>query len=171
MLESASAVLRAEAIAATAAQGRLAVFIPGTNDLSKEILRRLDVDREVMRPYLALLIAAARAHGLTILDSVFNAISDASGFEAECREGRRLGFDGKALIHPSQIETANRIYGPSAEEIAEAMAILAAFDLPENQHKGAIALDGRMVERLHLDIARRIVDDARAATEAENASR
>jgi citrate lyase subunit beta/citryl-CoA lyase len=110
-------------------------------------------------------VAAARAYGLDILDGVYNDIADAEGFARECGEARDLGFDGKTLIHPSQIATANAAFAPSAEEVAQARKIIAAFDRPENQDKGVIALDGRMVERLHAEMARRTlaIADAIAA--------
>ena len=110
-------------------------------------------------------VLAARAHGIDILDGVYNDIQNAEGFAAACAQGRALGFDGKTLIHPSQEEPCNAVFSPGEAEIADARKILAAFDLPENRAKGAISLDGRMVERLHADIAARIVamSDAIAA--------
>ena len=110
-------------------------------------------------------VAAARAYGLDILDGVYNDIADTEGFARECSEARDLGFDGKTLIHPSQIAAANAAFAPGAEEVAQARKIIAAFDLPENQDKGVIALEGRMVERLHAEMARRTlaIADAIAA--------
>ena len=113
------------------------------------------VDRAALRPVLSTLVVAARAFGLDVIDGVFNAFADADGFAAECAEGRHMGFDGKTLIHPSQIEAANAAFGVSPEAESEASAIVAAFDAPENRDAGVIALDGRMVERLHLEEARR----------------
>jgi citrate lyase subunit beta/citryl-CoA lyase len=110
-----------------------------------------------MLAYLSLAVAAARAHDLDIIDGVYNDLQDPDGFIAECRQGVELGMDGKTLIHPSQIEPCNAIFSPSVEEVARARAVIAAFELPENRNKGAIQLDGRMVERLHADIARRTV--------------
>jgi citrate lyase subunit beta/citryl-CoA lyase len=107
-------------------------------------------------------ILAAHAYGIDILDGVFNDIADMEGFAAECVQSRDLGFDGKTLIHPSQIEACNAAFSPSDEEIALAQKLISAFDLPENRDKGAIAIDGRMVERLHADIARRTVAIAEA---------
>ena len=107
-------------------------------------------------------VSAARSYGLEILDGVYNDIGDTEGFERECMEARDLGFDGKTLIHPSQIEPCNRIFSPTPAELDEARKILAAFALPENHGKGVIKVDGRMVERLHAEMARRVVAVAEA---------
>lgn len=164
MIETPLAVLQAPSIASAAldVDTRLDCFVMGTNDLSKDTRARLQPGRAAMLPFLMTALAAARAHGLDILDGVFNDLSDASGFRAECEQGRDCGFDGKTLIHPSQIAAANDIFAPSPEEVERARALIAAFDLPENRSKGAIALDGRMVERLHADMARRVVALAEA---------
>ena len=100
---------------------------------------------------------AARLFNLEILDGVYNNIGDAQGFARECSEARDMGFDGKTLIHPSQIEVCNAAFSPSAEEVAEAQKIIAVFDQPANKDKGVVELDGRMVERMHADMARRTV--------------
>ena len=113
--------------------------------------------RAPMLPWLMQGLAAARAHGLDILDGVFNDIADADGFRAECEQGRDLGFDGKTLIHPSQVEPANAIFAPASDDVERARKVIAAFELPENAGRGAISLDGRMVERLHADMGRRTV--------------
>ena len=129
----------------------------GTNDLAKETRARL---RARPRPHAAVADAGAGGGprpGLDILDGVYNDIADADGFEAECEQGRDLGFDGKTLIHPSQVEPANEIFAPAADEVERARKVIAAFEQPENAGKGAISLDGRMVERLHADIGRRTV--------------
>jgi citrate lyase subunit beta/citryl-CoA lyase len=110
-----------------------------------------------MLPWLTTCVLAARAYGIAILDGVYNDISNAEGFIAECLQGRDLGMDGKTLIHPNQVEPCNAAFSPSEAEIAQSRKFIAAFDLPENADKGAIMLDGRMVERMHADIARRIV--------------
>ena len=110
-----------------------------------------------MLPWLTTVLAAARAHGLDVLDGVYNDLSDMDGFAAECRQGRDLGFDGKTLIHPSQIAPANDIFAPAPDEVEAARKLIAAFDLPENAGRGVLSLDGRMVERLHADMARRTV--------------
>jgi citrate lyase subunit beta/citryl-CoA lyase len=97
-----------------------------------------------------------------VIDGVYNNISDAQGFVAECEQGRDMGFDGKTLIHPNQIEPCNAVFTPSADEVAMARKMIAAFDLPENKAKGVVSIDGRMVERLHADMARRTVAIAEA---------
>jgi len=107
-------------------------------------------------------LAAARAHGIDILDGVYNGLSDADGFRAECEQGRDCGFDGKTLIHPDQIAAANEIFAPSPEDVESARAIMAAFEQPENAGKGAISLNGRMVERLHAEMAKRTLALAEA---------
>jgi citrate lyase subunit beta/citryl-CoA lyase len=106
---------------------------------------------------LSMSVMAARAHDLVVVDGVFGGITDAAGFEAEALQGKSLGFDGKSLVHPSQIEPANRFFSPSEEELAEARAIIAAFETPENAGKGVLSVQGRMAERLHYEIARKVV--------------
>jgi citrate lyase subunit beta/citryl-CoA lyase len=113
-------------------------------------------------------IAAARMYGLDIIDGVFNDIANAEGFERECSEARDMGFDGKSLIHPSQIDTCNAIFSPSVEEVQQGRRIIAAFDLPENRSKGVVQVDGRMVERMHADMARRTVAIAKAIADANS---
>jgi citrate lyase subunit beta/citryl-CoA lyase len=115
-----------------------------------------------MLPWLATCIAAARIYGVDILDGVYNDISNADGFVQECQQGVELGFDGKTLIHPSQIEPCNKAFSPSPAEVEQARKIIGAFDLPENKGKGVVSIDGRMVERLHADMARRTVAIAEA---------
>jgi citrate lyase subunit beta/citryl-CoA lyase len=113
-------------------------------------------------PALSLAVLAARAHGLAILDGVYNDIPDLEGLEAECRQGANLGFDGKSLIHPTHLEIANRVFAPEAGAVAWARTVVAAFDSPENSAKGVLKVDGRMVERLHLAEARRLIAVAEA---------
>ena len=129
----------------------------GTNDLAKEMRCRLSADRAELLPLLTLALAAGRGWGLTVLDGVHNAIDDDAGFEAVCRQGAALGFDGKTLIHPRQIAACNVAFSPSPEDVARAEAIVAAFAAPEAAGKGAIRLDGAMVERLHLEQAQRVL--------------
>jgi citrate lyase subunit beta/citryl-CoA lyase len=157
MMETPMAILQAGSIAAVAADpsSRLDVLVMGLNDLAKETRARFVPARASMTAWLSLCIVAARAHGVDILDGVYNDIADLAGFEAECGQGRDLGLDGKTLIHPSQIALANAIFAPTGAEVDGAKAIIGAFSLPENAGKGAIQLDGRMVERLHADMARR----------------
>lgn len=159
MIETPAAILHVAAIATAARDPltRLSCFVMGTNDLAKETRARLVPGRAGMLPWLMQALAAARAEGLDILDGVYNTLDDEAGFEAECAQGAELGFDGKTLIHPRQVEAANRVFAPDDEEIARARRIIAAFEAPENAAKGAISLDGRMVERLHAEMARRTV--------------
>ncbi len=159
MMETPLAMLNVRDIAAAAldSETRLAGFVMGTNDLAKDTRARLVPGRAPMLPWLMNCLAAARAYGLDILDGVYNDIGDAAGFAAECRQARDLGFDGKTLIHPRQIEPCNEAFSPTAEEVDAARKIIATFDLPENENKGVLQIEGRMVERLHAELARRTV--------------
>jgi citrate lyase subunit beta / citryl-CoA lyase len=166
MMETPLAMLNAAAIAATAkdVETRLAGFVMGTNDLAKDTRTKIMPGRAAMLPWLMNCVAAARAFGIDILDGVYNDLGDPEGFARECAQARDMGFDGKTLIHPNQIEPCNAAFSPGAEEVAQAEKIIAAFDLPENKGKGVIQLEGRMVERLHADMARRTVAIADAIT-------
>jgi citrate lyase subunit beta/citryl-CoA lyase len=166
MIETPRAILDIASIAG--AGGRLACFVMGTNDLVKEMRGAHLPARENLSAALALSVMAARAHGLAIIDGVYNDIADADGFRATCRQARAFGFDGKTLIHPSQIETCNGIFSPSSAEVEAARKVIAAFELPENRGRGAIALDGRMIERLHAEIARATVALADAISVQES---
>ncbi len=161
MIETCEAVLNLESLAAMAASTRLSLWIMGTNDLAKEMRARLTPARTPFLPFLSQAVAAARLHGLSILDGVCNEFRDLAVFEAEARQGLEFGFDGKSLIHPAQVAPCNTIFSPSAEERAWAEAVIAAFDLPENAGKGAIRVEGKMTELLHLDQARQILAVAR----------
>ncbi|MGL4240819.1 MAG: HpcH/HpaI aldolase/citrate lyase family protein, partial [Beijerinckiaceae bacterium] len=160
MIETPRGVLNVAAIAA--ALGPDGALVLGMNDLAKETGMAQVPGREPMQHALAQAVIAARAHGQIVLDGVYNRLDDSEGFEAECRQGRAFGFDGKTVIHPSQIGPANAVFGPTPEEIAEANAVIAAFAKPENAGKGVIGLGNRMVERLHLEMAR----DLRARADA-----
>lgn len=157
MMETPMAMLSAGSIAATAADpdARLEVLVMGLNDLAKETRARLTPNRAAFTSWIATCLAAARAHGSDILDGVYNQISDLEGFRAECEQGRDFGFDGKTLIHPCQIDLCNEIFAPSATEVETARAIIGAFSLPENAGRGVIQLNGKMVERLHAEMAER----------------
>jgi len=159
MIETPLAIFNILSIAAQArdSESRLTGFIMGTNDLAKDTRARLVPGRAPMLAWLSTCVAAARIHGIDILDGVYNEIGNAEGFARECAQGVELGFDGKTLIHPSQIELCNKTFSPTLEEVAEARKIIAAFDLPENKTKGVVSIDGRMVERLHAEMARRTV--------------
>jgi citrate lyase subunit beta / citryl-CoA lyase len=164
MIERPFAILNIRDIAAAAkdSETRLSGFVLGTNDLAKETGARIMPGRAPMLSWLSTCILAARAFGIAILDGVYNDLSNAKGFADECAQARDLGFDGKTLIHPSQIAPCNEAFSPSEEDIAQARKIIAAFERPENKDKGVVQLDGRMVERMHADIARRTVAIAEA---------
>ncbi len=164
MMETPLAMLNAREIAAAAkdVETRLSAFVMGTNDLAKETRARLVPGRLPMRPWLMTCLAAARAYGIDVIDGVYNDLGNAEGFAQECAEGREMGFDGKTIIHPNQIAACNAAFSPTPEEVAQARGVIAAFDLPENKDKGVIAFEGRMVERLHADMARRTVTIADA---------
>ena len=155
MMETPLGILRSAEIAA--ASPRLAGMIMGTNDLALDLRCRQTPDGAAFLTSFGLCILAARAHGLAIIDAVYNDLADDAGFEASCRRGRILGFDGKSLIHPKTIDAANRLYGPSDEEVAWAMKIVAAFDAARAEGKGVIAVDGKMVEDLHVREAQRLL--------------
>ncbi len=159
MIETPLAIFNILAIAAEAknSESRLSGFIMGTNDLAKDTHARLVPGRAPMLPWLTTCLAAARIYGIDILDGVYNDIGNSEGFAMECRQGADLGFGGKTLVHPNQIEACNKAFSPSSEEVTWARKMIAAFDLPENKNKGVVLVDGRMVERLHADMARRTV--------------
>jgi citrate lyase subunit beta/citryl-CoA lyase len=163
MMETPLAMLNAGTIAAARdATTRLAAFVMGTNDLAKETRAQIVPGRAPMLPWLMTCVAAARAHAIDILDGVYNNLTDMDGFARECTEAHAMGFDGKTLIHPNQIAPCNDAFSPGADEIAQAKKIIAAFALPENKGKGVVQLDGRMVERMHADMAQRTVAIAQA---------
>ncbi len=171
MIETARGVIDADAIARAALEpsSRLSLFIIGANDLARETGVRPGASRAPLIGWLQSVLLAARASHIAIIDSVYNDFGDPAGFAAECAQGRDLGFDGKSLIHPAQIEAANAAFGPAAEEVEEARALIAAFTAPENAGKGAVAFNGRMIEDLHVAIARRqlALADAIAALHGE----
>lgn len=168
MIETPRAILNLAEIAGAARATRLSCFVMGLNDLAKETRARLAPGRAAFHAAMGLAVTAARGEGLTVIDGVFNDIADGAGFEAECRHGLEFGFDGKTLIHPSQVDVCNAVFAPTAEEIARARAVIAAFAAPENAGKGVIKVDGRMTELLHLEEANRVVAvaDAIAANAA-----
>jgi citrate lyase subunit beta / citryl-CoA lyase len=168
MIETPRAILDISSIAAAkreAGGARLAGFVMGTNDLAKETRARLTAGRAAFLPMLMQALLAARAHGLDIIDGVYNGLKDLEGFLAECEQGRDLGFDGKTLIHPDQISIANTVFAPSHDEVAFAQKIIAAFSTPEAATLGALQVEGRMVERLHAEMAARTVAIHRAIQE------
>ncbi len=159
MIETPLAIIYLQEIAAAARQpgARLACFVLGTNDLVKETRADLSASRRPALYWLSARITAARAYGLDVLDGVYNDFKDADGFARECEHARALGFDGKTLIHPDQVAPANAAFAPREAEVAWARKIIAAFQQPENTGKGVITVDGRMVELLHAEMARRTV--------------
>ncbi|WP_298961586.1 CoA ester lyase [uncultured Methylobacterium sp.] len=159
MIETPAAILNIAAIAAARrnAATRLTCFVLGTNDLAKDTWTQIVPGRAPMMPWLMTALAAARAEGLTILDGVFNDFSDVEGFRDECRQARVLGFDGKTLIHPNQVEPANTCFAPTEAEVSIARKVIEAFERPENAKRGAIQIEGRMFERQHIGMARRAV--------------
>lgn len=159
MMETPEAMLNAAAIGACGLdpEVRLSCFVMGTNDIAKETRARLIPGRAVMMPWLMTCVAAARIGGIDILDGVYNAFQDEDGFTAECAQGVDMGMDGKTLIHPKQIAACHTAFSPSEEEVAWARKINEIFDEPENASKGAIQVDGKMVERLHADMGKRVI--------------
>jgi citrate lyase subunit beta/citryl-CoA lyase len=159
MIETARAVLHAEELAAASQDSatRLAGFVFGPNDISRETRIRMQPGRAAMLPMITHCILASHAYGLEILDGPYSDFSNVDGFAQECAQGRDLGFDGKTLIHPGQIDACNAIFTPPAEEVAYARKVIEAFERPENAARGAIRLDGQMVERLHADMAHRTI--------------
>ena len=164
MVETPEAIFAARDIAAFE---RVAVMVMGTNDLAKEMRAEQVAGRHSLVPYLAQSLLAARAEGTVILDGVYNDIKNEEGFLAECRQGFEMGFDGKTLIHPSQVGPTNDVWAPSDDEIEHARKVIAAFEEAEAEGRGVITVDGRMIENLHVDNARRAlaVADAIAALE------
>lgn len=159
MIETPRALLHLSPVAA--AGGPLRALMLGVNDLAAALGTGPSPDREPLKPWLAAVVAAARANGLTAIDGVFNGLDDPEGLAAECAQGRLYGFDGKSLIHPNQIEAAHTAFSPTPDEIAQARAIVDAFAAPDAAGLGAIRVGGAMVERLHLARAEALL--ARAA--------
>lgn len=163
MIETPKGFLRAGDIAG--ASDRMTTWVVGTNDLVKDLRASHTKDRQPVITALGLALLHARANGLTILDGVYSNFRDTEGFAYECGQARALGFDGKTLIHPGQIDSANSIFGPSEGELQEARRMLEAFDDTKAEGKGVAVLDGRMIEELHLEEARRMVAMAEAIAE------
>ncbi len=159
MIETSRAILHAEELASCVndAEIRLAGFVFGPNDIARETRIRMMPGRASMLGMITHCVLAARMYGLDILDGPYSNFNDNEGFIAEAEQGRDIGFDGKTLIHPAQIEACNKVFTPPADEVAQARRIIAAFEQPENASRGAIQLDGKMVERLHADMAKRTI--------------
>ena len=167
MMETPKGILRAEEVAGS--HPRLTLFIMGTNDLVKDMRARHTPMRLPMITALGLGMLAARAHGLTILDGVYNDIQDAEGFRAVCQQGLEMGFDGETLIHPSQVEPCNEVFAPSAAELEMAGKIVTAFKAAQAEGKGVVTVDGRMIENLHVEQAERALALATAIKELQAA--
>ena len=157
MVETCAGVLALPALAAAASGHGLTALIAGTNDLAKEMRCRPDAARTALLPVLTQIVVAARAAGIAALDGVCNALDDPERLASECAQGAMLGFGGKSLIHPGQVDAANAAFGPTADEVAWARSVVEAFANPASIDKGAVRLDGAMVERLHLAEAERIL--------------
>jgi len=158
MIETPMGIINSREIAACAPDqdNRLSCFVLGTNDLLKESRARPSQNRFALVPWLAMTLVSARGYSLDVIDGVYNDFKDASGFRAECEHGRTLGMDGKTLIHPSQVIPCNEVFSPTEDEVTWATKVIKAFELPENARKGVITVEGRMVERLHLVMAKRV---------------
>ena len=167
MMETPLAMLNAGEIAAAArdVETRLTAFVMGTNDLAKELQAAHVPGRGPLLTGLGLCLLAARATGKVILDGVYNDIKDPEGFEAECVQGRDLGFDGKTLIHPSQVEPCNRVFAPAPADVERSQRIIDAFETATAEGRGVVTVDGRMVENMHVDQARRTLALAAAIAE------
>ena len=157
MIETCSAVFQLDTIAAKAASTRLSLWVMGVNDLAKEMRARLTPERTPFLPVLTLAVAAARTHGVSILDGVCNEFRDIEAFKAEAAQGVLFGFDGKSLLHPDQIAPCNEAFSPSEEELRWARLVVESFQQSEAQGKGAIKVEGKMVELLHMHQARQLV--------------
>ena len=167
MVETPIAMLHAEEIAACSE--RLTVLVMGTNDLAKELRAQHVPGRQPLLTGLGLCLLAARATGKVILDGVYNDITDAEGFLAECRQGKEMGFDGKTLIHPSQLDPCNEVFAPSDDEVASAREVIAAFEEAERDGRGVVTVNGRMIENLHVDQARQTLAQAEAIAALQQA--
>ena len=163
MVETPVAVFDIRAIAGF---DQVEVLVLGTNDLAKELRAALVPGRAALVPHLATALLGAREAGKVILDGVYNDVRDLTGFEAECRQGAELGFDGKTLIHPSQVEVANRVWAPGSAEVEHARRVIEAFEQATAGSQGVVTVDGRMVENLHVDSARRTLATAKAIAAA-----
>lgn len=151
-----------QAAAAIAGAPRIGGFVVGTNDLIKDMRARPDPARTAVAPALVACVLAARAAGIVVIDGVFNDIRDQDGLAAECAQGRTMGFDGKSLIHPAQVAPANAAFGPSAADLEEAHAFVAAYDAAVADGKAVAVVNGRIVENLHVETARRLIAQAQA---------
>ena len=167
MMETPQGVLNAAEIAAAP---RMAGFVMGTNDLAKELGCRFRPDRLPLITALQTCLMAARAHGLVAVDGVYNAFKDTDGLRTECEQGRDLGFDGKTLIHPAQLDVANEVFAPAPGELDLARRQIAAWEEAQSRGEGVAVVDGRIVENLHIETARRALARAEAIARLEGDS-
>ena len=167
MIEMPKAILNIKDIAEAAGRTRLTAFVMGTNDIAKELRAVNDPSRLAFQTFFGLTLAAARAYDILAIDGVYNDISNAEGLENEVRQGRLLGFDGKTLIHPSQISITNEVFAPAEADVAQAHDVIAAFADPANAGKGVLKVNGKMTELPPLEEARRIVEVDAAIKEME----
>lgn len=157
MIETCAAAFQLEALAMASAERGVTAWVVGANDLAREMRCHPGGDRAPLAPFLAQTVMAARMRGLTVLDGVYNELEDDDGLRRQCEQGVAFGFDGKTLIHPRQVEIANETFAPSPDEVAWSRKVVEAFAQPENAARGVLRLDGKMVERLHLDQARHVL--------------
>ena len=144
---------------------RTAVLVMGTNDMAKELRASITQDRHALLPYLAMCLLAARAADVGILDGVYNDIKNEEGFEQVCRQGAEMGFDGKTLIHPSQVAPTNESFSPSLDELEFHQRVIEEFEAAQGEGRGVLTVDGKMIENLHVDDARRAIAMAEAIAE------
>ena len=154
MVETPAAIFSVREIAA---HPQVDVLVLGTNDLAKELRAQLVPGRAPLLPHLATVLLAAREAGIEVLDGVYNDVKDLEGFEAEAVQGQQMGFDGKTLVHPTQVEVANQVWAPSEADVDHARRVIQAFEDAEREGKGVVTVDGRMIENLHVDNARRVL--------------
>ena len=164
MIETPTAIFEVREIAA---HPWVAVLVMGTNDLAKELRSPLVPGRHPLVAHLATAVLAAREAGVAILDGVYNDVKNPDGFREECRQGMEMGFDGKTLIHPTQVDPANEVWAPAPDEVEHAGRVIAAFDEAVADGRGVVTVDGRMIENLHVDNARRVLAVAAAIAALE----
>ena len=159
MVETPSGILEVDQIAR---HERMEVMVLGTNDMAKELRATITPDRQALLPHLARCLVSVRAADKGILDGVYNDIQDDTGFASVCLQGAQMGFDGKTLIHPSQVAPTNEIFAPSWDQLPFHRRVIEEFESGENDGRGVLTIDGKMIENLHVDEARRVLAVAEA---------
>tara|TARA_B110000263_G_scaffold59974_1_gene51417 strand:- start:881 stop:1708 length:828 start_codon:yes stop_codon:yes gene_type:complete len=159
MVETPSGILKVDQIAG---HERIAVMVMGTNDMAKELRATITPNRHALLPYLAKCLLSARAADIGILDGVYNDITDETGFSSVCLQGAQMGFDGKTLIHPNQVAPTNKIFSPSLDELDFHRQVIEEFEAAEKDGRGVLTVNGKMIENLHVDEARRALAIAEA---------